>query len=636
LLTGLSTLAKEPDMTGSFALRRLAAIAIIAVALIALSTAQGLAQTCPPLPSLATIPRPPAPVLDIWAPAANQAPLLLVTPDPASAFSLLAPVHATLLPPGTLGPNGAPIGDVRVMLFGRAGDRVKAASFVPTPLGQALPAVGVLLTPESIPHLPTETFDDADGNHWYNSDTLFCSGHSPMANGDLFVAGGTELYSITSADGTTTVNLLYGLEYATRYAPFTPAPAQWSKVDASFSPGQSNLPRRWYSAVTRLADSRMLVTSGLDFVTLNVDGPSGHSHVAGTPNRSVEVYDPSTASWRLISTHAHTPAEVWNPDYTHVFPLPTPEFGSAVLMFGGAGVPVYLQPDAPEGSGWLLQSTEVRPGGNAADGRNHGTSSALLPLRVTDGEWGYGNGSVIQAGGSQGSDDRNHIDLYEFCARRWASSSLEMGVTRRHPATVLLPDGRVLIVSGHDDSQPAAAQPDGLRYAQYLTLRPPAPSLATGFSPGGPAGETRGYHNVALLLPDGRVFVAGGRSRSEIAPPDAEDEKAHFRYLYPSYMFAARPVITAAPSTVGYGASFDVSAAGGPISEVVLIGLGSMTHAFDANQRHVQPALAGPPTATGATVIGPPNRQTAPPGYYMLFVLNQANIPSVARIVLLQ
>jgi hypothetical protein len=29
----------------------------------------------------------------------------------------------------------------------------------------------------------------------------------------------------------------------------------------------------------------------------------------------------------------------------------------------------------------------------------------------------------------------------------------------------------------------------------------------------------------------------------------------------------------------------------------------------------------------------PPDRQTAPPGHYMLFVLNQANIPSVARIV---
>ncbi len=77
-----------------------------------------------------------------------------------------------------------------------------------------------------------------------------------------------------------------------------------------------------------------------------------------------------------------------------------------------------------------------------------------------------------------------------------------------------------------------------------------------------------------------------------------------------------------------------MAVSGGPITEAVLIGLGSMTHAFDANQRHVQLALTGTPT--GTTVIGPPDRQTAPPGHYMLFVLNQAHTPSIARIVRLE
>jgi hypothetical protein len=255
----------------------------------------------------------------------------------------------------------------------------------------------------------------------------------------------------------------------------------------------------------------------------------------------------------------------------------------------------------------------VRPGAAAADGRNHGTSSTLLPLRVQDGEWGYGNGSVVQAGGGRGSDDERHIDIYEFCAKQWAASSLEMGVTRRHPATVLLPDGKVLVVSGHDDAAAATAQPEGVRHAQYLDLRPPA-SFATGIAAGGPPGEARGYHNVALLLPDGRVFVAGGRSRSEIAPPDLEDEKPTFRFLHPPYMAQPRPAITGAPATIGYGSSFEVTFSGIPVSEIVLVGFGSMTHAFDFNQRHVQLAVTGS-TATTAVVTGPPNPQTAPPGH---------------------
>lgn len=60
--------------------------------------------------------------------------------------------------------------------------------------------------------VPPMISTDTDGNRWYNSDTLFCSGHSFMADGDVFIAGGTELYSITSPDETTRVNLLYGLE----------------------------------------------------------------------------------------------------------------------------------------------------------------------------------------------------------------------------------------------------------------------------------------------------------------------------------------------------------------------------------------------------------------------------------------
>jgi len=179
------------------------------------------------------------------------------------------------------------------------------------------------------------------------------------------------------------------------------------------------------------------------------------------------------------------------------------------------------------------------------------------------------------------------------------------------------------VVSGYDATY---ANPM-IRNAHYLDLRPPA-SFATGTAA---SGETRGYHNVALLLPDGRVLIAGGRSRGETGP---EDEKPSFRYLLPPYLSlgGSRPVITAAPATIGYGSSFTVEFSGGPVSELVLMGLGSMTHAFDMNQRYVQ--LATPSQgATAVQVAGPANIQTAPPGHYMLFVLDQNRVPSVATFV---
>ena len=62
------------------------------------------------------------------------------------------------------------------------------------------------------------------------------------------------------------------------------------------------------------------------------------------------------------------------------------------------------------------------------------------------------------------------------------------------------------------------------------------------------------------------------------------------------------------------------------------MGLGSMTHSIDMNQRYVQLAV----TDSGSgylEVLTPADGMTAPPGDYMLFLLDENRIPSVARIV---
>ena len=58
---------------------------------------------------------------------------------------------------------------------------------------------------------------------------------------------------------------------------------------------------------------------------------------------------------------------------------------------------------------------------------------------------------------------------------------------------------------------------------------------------------------------------------------------------------------------------------------------GAVTHFFDQNARFVP--LSFTPTTGGLTVTAPANGNLAPPGYYMLFILNSAGVPSIASFV---
>jgi hypothetical protein len=67
------------------------------------------------------------------------------------------------------------------------------------------------------------------------------------------------------------------------------------------------------------------------------------------------------------------------------------------------------------------------------------------------------------------------------------------------------------------------------------------------------------------------------------------------------------------------------------ITHVSLIRLGAVTHAFDENQRFQR--LPFTADASGLTVTAPSSSNRAPPGHYMVFILNGSDVPSVAKIV---
>ena len=132
----------------------------------------------------------------------------------------------------------------------------------------------------------------------------------------------------------------------------------------------------------------------------------------------------------------------------------------------------------------------------------------------------------------------------------------------------------------------------------------------------------RGYHSTALLLPDGRVLSAGG----EITGASAE--------IYsPPYLFnGPRPTITSVGSTVTYGQTFTVTTPdAASISQVTFIRLPSVTHAFNQNGRLIH--LQFTQVSGGLQVTAPANGNLAPPGHYMLFLVNSNGVPSVASII---
>ncbi len=150
------------------------------------------------------------------------------------------------------------------------------------------------------------------------------------------------------------------------------------------------------------------------------------------------------------------------------------------------------------------------------------------------------------------------------------------------------------------------------------------------------ADKPRNYHAVSMLLPDGRVWTAGGGGCGTCS---VNQQSAQI--FYPPYLFkkdnsgllADRPRITSATSTMVYNSSYTILTNNGlAISKVSLIPLGSVTHAFNMNQRYLTLPI-GTKTASSILVTSPAHSRIAPPGYYMLFVVNSSGVPSVARII---
>jgi hypothetical protein len=135
---------------------------------------------------------------------------------------------------------------------------------------------------------------------------------------------------------------------------------------------------------------------------------------------------------------------------------------------------------------------------------------------------------------------------------------------------------------------------------------------------------SRLYHSVALLLPDGRVVTAGSN-------PDRGDDELRLELYHPPYLFRGpRPVLDSAPTEWRYGTTVEVSTASAmTLKWAELVRPMSTTHSDDPSGRLVDLPIVCR-DACSITVEVPDNPNLAPPGWYMLFVVDDCDVPSVS------
>ena len=418
---------------------------------------------------------------------------------------------------------------------------------------------------------------------------LFCSGHALLMDGRLLVAGGTEDFP---TDQGPHAPHFPGLRDASIFEPWS---RRWIPV-ASMNPepGRTTGGGRWYPTLLTLASGTVLALSGHP-----QKDDSRHS------NDSPEAFSPSprhTGTWRLLSgpDPAHDVAY-----YPRLHVLPAGDVLCATPVRGRT------QRLTPAPYRW----TDVTAAPSDPIYHGFAATSVLLPLLPST---GY-RPRVLFCGGAQPIV----LDL-GVASPSWKPTgprTLSGRPIRNHANAVLLPTGEVFVCGGAVDPSSDATgvlQPEVYNPNDNSWTTHPAATVI------------RNYHSVALLMPDGRVWTAGGNHNSQqsFPAPGVDNRELRIEIYEPPYYSADRPQLTSAPRAIGWGQTFHVrSSQTDRIVRVAMIRAGSVTHAYNSDQRYV--GLGFSRTGGWLTVKAPPNTGTAPPGYYLLFVLNRDNIPSI-------
>ncbi len=342
-----------------------------------------------------------------------------------------------------------------------------------------------------------------------------------------------------------------------------------------------------------------------------------------------------------------------NMSYPRWYPSVT-EMGNGEMLITSGGPPI---PEVRQNDGTLRQLThaslplplypwmDVAPNGRAFESGPDQTLRELNPSGT--GSWQqfgerdpinrtygshalYDTGKILVAGGGPSTKTADVIDLNGATPTVTPTGEMEYG--RRQNNLTVLADGSVLGTGGNSSGAELVDLGAGVYPAELW-------NPATGqWKTLASMQVTRQYHSTALLLPDGRVLSGGGGICGICDEVGYLNKNAEI--FSPPYLFkkdgsgelAPRPSISAPPGPITEGTQFTVSTPdAASIRKVALVKLGAVTHSNNMGQRYVPVQFSA--GSDSLEVTAPANTSIAPPGYYMLFVVNSAGVPSVAPIV---
>ncbi|HEX8888840.1 MAG TPA: galactose oxidase-like domain-containing protein [Pyrinomonadaceae bacterium] len=424
---------------------------------------------------------------------------------------------------------------------------------------------------------------------------LFCSGHTFLQDGRLLVCGSERMKT--------------GAHEIHAFNPELVSGGAWERL-------LTMKDARWYPTCVTLPDGKAFIIGGHIW-----------NESQNVPNQTYEIYDAANGLQQPQQVSIFTGKDGADSAlYPFVIVLPSGQ------LFIHIGTTTHFLDLSTWKFNEKVLETADRPDRNSRTYPVQGTC-VLLPL-LPDTEPPYrARVMLIGGGGAQETTAQTlATNTCEVLDVDDPSASWQLVEPMSHPRVmpdaILLPDGKVFVTNGSSTGKANAGANPVLQSELYDPKTNKWTPLCSMEVP-------RLYHSTALLLPDGRVMTAGADS---IWYPATYGEQLTVEIYSPPYIFRGpRPIIQSVPNRIKYGEEFKIQALKPKsIAAAVLLRPGSVTHSFNSCQRYVGLSIVGRArVGNSIRLLAPPDSNVAPPGHYMLFLLNRDEIPSVARFIYL-